>query len=126
MDSLSAYEFHCIFNRTSDVVDLKGKLSVQAIDDALVRARESCKKNYNKADSSRQRRRLKTSAIKLGDLIEHGFANRAVHEAIYNPSGLVALTLKYGKIEAKRRILAQKRAQIRANRYHSMSRRYRR
>ena len=126
MDSISAYEFHCIFNRTSDTVDLKGKLSVQAIEEEMAKARESCRKRYGRAESSRERRRLKTSVIQLGHLVDYGFARRAIFEGVRNPSGLIALTLNYGKIEAKRRILAQRRAQIRFNYRRPTSRRYRR
>lgn len=124
MDSISSYEFHSIFNRTSDTVDLKGKLSVQAIEEELGKARESCRKRYSRAETSRERRRLKTSVFQLNNLLQYGFAPRTIREAVFNPSGIVAMTLKYGKLEAKRRILAQRRAQIRFNWRRQTTRRY--
>jgi hypothetical protein len=126
MDRITSYEFHCIFNRTSNTVDLKGKLSVDAIEEELAKAREACRNRYDKAESSRERRRLKSSVVQLGNLIEYGFARRAIYEGVRDPSGLIAMTLRYGKIEAKRRILAQRRAQIRSNSWRPMSGRYRR
>lgn len=126
MDSISSYEFHAIFNRTSDTVDLKGKLSVASIEEEMAKARESCRKRYGRAESSRERRRLKTSIVQLGHLVDYGFARRAIYEGVRDPSGLIAMTLRYGKIEAKRRILAQRRAQIRSHHWRPKSGRYRR
>ena len=113
MDSIPSYEYESIFYRAADSVDLKGKFTVRAIEDELVRARERCRRLYGRAETSRQRIRLKLAITQLNRLLEYGFAQRAIYEANINPRGLVAMTLKYGKAEVKRRILAQRRANIR-------------
>jgi hypothetical protein len=63
----------------------------------------------------------KTSRIELGQrtewldtLIEHDFAGRTIFEASRNPRGIIALTLIYGRQEAERRILAQRKAALRS------------
>lgn len=113
MDSMHSPEFHCIFNRTSNYVDLKGKFTERAIEKALWRAREYCRKNYRKAPTQGARIRLKRNIIQIDRLLQYGFAQRTIFEARLHPKGFVAMTLKLGKAEVKRRLLAQKRAQIR-------------
>jgi hypothetical protein len=115
MDSLSSPEFHKIFNRVTEYIDLKGKFMVEEIEEELRKAREKCLKLRRKAETSQDRAKFKRSAIGYGNLLEYGFSSRVVYEANVNPKGIVAMTLKYGKKVAKRRILAQKRAQIRFN-----------
>lgn len=113
MDSISSYEFHKIFHRVSDYIDLKGKFTVEEIEEELRKARRKCENLRRKAETFQDRAKFKRAAIGYGNLLEYGFASRVVHEASANPKGIVGMTLKYGKKEAKRRILAQKRAQIR-------------
>ena len=113
MDSMPSYEYYSIFNRTSDSVKLKGKFTVRAIENELIRARENCRRLYGRAETAGQRVRLKLAIVQFSRLLEYGFAQRAIYEANINPRGLVAITLKYGKAEVKRRILAQRRANIR-------------
>lgn len=113
MDSISSYEFHKIFDRASDFIDFKGKFTVEAIEAELLKAREKCKKLRRKAETARERAKFRRAALSYGNLLEYGFASRAVQEAAINPKGIVGMTLKHGKAEAKKRILAQKRAQIR-------------
>jgi len=52
-------------------------------------------------------------ADQIDKLIEHDFAGRAIFEANRAPKGIIAMTLRYGKKEAKKRIIAQKRAEVR-------------
>ena len=113
MDSISSYEFHKIFSRVSDFIDFKGKFTVKEIEEALLKAREKCKRLRREAETAQERAKFKRAAIRHEHLLEYGFADRAVYEASRNPKGIVAMTLKHGKKEAKRRILAQKRARIR-------------
>ena len=53
-------------------------------------------------------------AEQIDKLIEHDFAGRAIFEANRAPKGIIANTLRYGRKEAQKRIIAQKRAQVRA------------
>jgi hypothetical protein len=113
MDSISSYEFHKTFDRVSSRINLQGKTSANAIDRSLVNARENAKYYYRKTTNPRLRAHYKNAIIGYGSLLHYRFSDRTIKEAIKNPNGIVAMTLKYGKIEAKRRILAQKRAQSR-------------
>lgn len=114
MDSISSYEFHKIFNRVTDYIDLQGKLSEGEIEKELVKASKKCRRLRRKAETAQERAKLKRAAIGYDRLIEYDFPRRVIREAIMDPKGLVSMTLRYGKKEAKRRILAQKRAQIRS------------
>jgi hypothetical protein len=53
-------------------------------------------------------------ADQTNKLLEHDFAGRAIYEANRNHKGKISLTLRYGRKEADKRILAQKRAEIRS------------
>jgi len=114
MDSVPRYEFHGIFHRVVRYIDLKGKFTSEAIAEALREAIEKCRKLRRKAETAAERNRLKHAAIGYARLIEYGFPERVIREANLNPSGIVGMTLKYGAVEAKKRILAQKRAEIRS------------
>jgi hypothetical protein len=113
MDSIASYEFHKIFNRVSSRINLQGKTSANAIDQSLVTARDNCKRNYRETTNPILRVRLKNAVVGYNNLLFYRFSNRAMKEAIENPSGIIALTLRFGKIEAKRRILAQRNTQTR-------------
>jgi hypothetical protein len=113
MDSISSYEFHKIFVRVCGFIDFKGKFTVEEIEEELTKAGEKCKRLRRKAETAEERAKLKRAAISYGHLLEYGFAERAMHEASANPKGIVGMTLKYSYKEAKRKILAQKRARIR-------------
>jgi hypothetical protein len=113
MDSITSYEFHKIFDRASDFIDFKGKFTVEAIETELLKARNRCRKLRRKAETSRDRAKFRRAAISYGNLLEYDFASRLIREAVSNPNGIIGMTLKHGKDQAKQRILAQKRAQIR-------------
>lgn len=111
MDSVSDYEFHEIFQRVTEYIDLQGKFTPEQIDKELEKAREKCKRLYRNAENGRERIRFKRAALGYLRLIEHDFASRVEHEARTNPMGIIGMTLTHGTIEARRRMLAQERAQ---------------
>jgi hypothetical protein len=113
MDNVSSYEFGKIFDRTTDYIDLEGKGTVSAIERALWRAREYCRRRYQRAETEAQRARFKAAKMAYDNLLQHGFARRAMREALREPEGFVALTLRFGKAEARRRLLAQSRTKAR-------------
>lgn len=113
MDSIPSYEFHEIFDRTTDVLDLEGKGTVSEIERALWRVREYCRRRYQRAETSRERARFKTAAVNYDNLLRYGFARRVIREAVSDPNGVIASTLRFGKIEARRRILAQRTTRTR-------------
>jgi hypothetical protein len=117
MESIPRYEFHKIFDRVSQNIDLQHCTSALAIELALREARD-------KSKVLSKRNRVKASRVEFGrqaewldTLIEHDFAGRAIFEATRNPRGSIALTLMYGRQEA-RRIQAQRRAQLRSRLAH--------
>ena len=121
MDSVSDYEFHEIFQRVTDYIDLQGKFTPEEIDRELERARVKCKKLYRNAENRRQQIRFKRAAMGYARLLEYDFASRVLREARTNPKGIIGMTLVYGVTEARRRILAQervKRARLWRQEYH--------
>jgi hypothetical protein len=124
MDSISSYEFHKIFDRVSGNINLQGKLSANDIDKELVKAREQCKKRYFGAETPQERTRYKAAVVGYSNLLHHRFSNRVVDEALADPRGLIATTLIYGKIEARRRLEAQRRSRMRFYRRPSYWKRY--
>jgi hypothetical protein len=116
MDSISSYEFHEIFDRVTVYIDLEGKCTEYEIQKSLEFARDKCRRLAEKAKTAKERNSLKRDAISYNNLVQNRFAARVIEEATNNPDGIIALTLLYGKAEAKQRILAQERARIRAKR----------
>jgi hypothetical protein len=116
MDSISSYEFHAIFDRTTDHVDLRRNLTRDAIAESLNNAKEKCERMRNHAKTYKQRHKLKRASIQYRNLIEYCFPERCIAEAVAKPKGIVSMTLKHGKSEARARILAQKKTQIRIRR----------
>ena len=113
MDEMPNFEFSEIFNRTSSQVNLQGKVTVQDINKELWKAREQCKKRYLEAGNVYERSRYRNAAAGYGNLIRYRFANRVIKEALEEPRGFIATTLIFGKIEAKRRLDAQRRSRMR-------------
>jgi hypothetical protein len=70
------------------------------------------KQGINRAIATRRR----YDAEQIDKLLEHDFAGRAIFEARTAPMGIISMTLLYGKNEAEKRILAQRRAAVRAGR----------
>jgi hypothetical protein len=114
MDAISSFEFHKIFVRVCGFIDFKGKFTVEQIEEELRKARKKCERLHREAENASERAKFKQAAIGYGNLLQYDFASRAIYEANRNQNGVVAMTLRHGYKEAKRRILAQKRAQIRA------------
>jgi hypothetical protein len=114
MDSIPIVEFHKIFRRVASCIDLKGKVTQKAIEKELIKARDKCLKHRRTAQTQAERAKFKRAAMGYDRLLEYGFAARAIYEAIRDPRGIIAMTLTYGYPEAKKRILAQKRAEIRS------------
>lgn len=114
MDSLQRYEFHAIFDRVTDTVDLEGCLSALGIENRLKAVRDWSKTKSKISKTKAGRLRFGGRAEWLDNLIEHDFAGRAIFEAGRDPHGIIRMTLKYGRQEARIRILAQKRAELRS------------
>jgi hypothetical protein len=108
MDNISEYEFAEIFDRISSVIDLQGKLTVHAINAEIVKARDQCRKRYFEAETMQERHRCKAELVRYNNLLFNGFANRTIKEAMNEPNGFIAMTLRFGKLETKRRLLAQR------------------
>lgn len=114
MDSISRYEYHEIFDRVSLDIDLKYCTNALAIEQALIEVRSRCKAKSKISRTKTGRARYGRRAEWLDTLIETDFAGRAIFEAHRKPHGIIATTLKYGRQEAQRRIMAQRTAQLRA------------
>lgn len=117
MDSISRPEFHAIFDRVSIDVDLKDATNALAIENRLKVVRHQSKTRAKAAKVELGRKFYGFKAEEFDKLIEHNFAGRTISEAARDRKGIIALTLFYGREEAKQRILAQKRAAIRARQY---------
>jgi hypothetical protein len=113
MDSVSSFEFSEIFDRISSNINLQGKLSVHDIEKELFKAREQCRKRYFGAETMQERTRFKAAIKGYDNLLHYGFANRVIEEAAEEPRGFIAMVLIHGKIEAKRRLDAQRRSRMR-------------
>lgn len=112
-DSIPTFEFHRIFDRTAQTVNLKGKFTAEQIEEELIRVRDICKRRSEKAEKRKIQTKYRFKAVQLERLVEYEFPQKVIAEARANPRGKVALTLTYGYEEAKRRLLAQARTKTR-------------
>jgi hypothetical protein len=87
----------------------------EEIEEELVKARNYCEKRSDKATTRNEQTVYRSKKVGFENLIEYGFARRVIDEARIDPRGKIAMTLRYGYEEAKRRLLAQARAKIRVN-----------
>jgi hypothetical protein len=113
MDSIPSYEFHAIFERTSQAIDLKGKYTEEEIEEELIRVRNKCKRLAEQAETRKKQAIYNSKKVAIEKLVEYGFPRRVIIEAQRDPKGKVALTLQCGYREAKRRLLAQARTKMR-------------
>ena len=114
MDSVSRPEFHEIFERVSANIDLKQCTNALAIEQKLKEVRDRSKVKFKTSKTRTRRIKLGRRTEWLDTLIEADFAGRVIFEASRNPRGKIALTLIYGRQEAQRRILAQRKAALRS------------
>jgi hypothetical protein len=112
MDSVSSPEVAEIFDRLSLYTDMQGATNAAAIEHRLLFVRQICKFKAKMSKRLTTRARYGYRTEQLDKLIEKGFPERAIVEANRYPKGIISLTLRYGRQEAKR-ILAQRRAAVR-------------
>ena len=107
MDFLPDKEFHKLFDRISDRINLEGAGSVREINERLNQRIQELEYRYGTDPLAPLRAQGPISQLKA--LISGGFARRAIDEAIANPRGEIALTLKLGKKRAKEILTKRKR-----------------
>jgi hypothetical protein len=124
MDFLPDREYHPIFDRTSKRVNFKGATSPSDINDRLFesidedkeqikRINRAIREGYAKKSAlARWKRKIRSDIKDTKQLIYAGFARRTIDEAIVRPRGRVALTLRYGRTEAKRILLKRSRQRL--------------
>ena len=98
-------------------VELGGATTGIAIENRLKIARHYAKTKSKTAKIGYAKKFYGFKGEELDKLIEHDFPDRAIFEANLHPKGIIHQTLLYGREEGRKRILAQKRADIRAGAY---------
>jgi len=111
MDFIPDKEFHEIFNRVSQRVDLKGTGTPAEINARLSQRIKAYVylRRKKKLNPARARRNI----YDLRRLIFAGFGRRTIDEAIAKPQGIVALTLRYGRENARGILLERQRRLLR-------------
>jgi len=111
MDFMSDKEFNELFDRISRIVDLEGAGSPEEI---IARLNQKVEKDqYLSGKNELTLFHARGRIPKLKKLISGGFARRTIDEAIANPRGKIALTLKYGRERAKDILLKRARRRLR-------------
>jgi CO dehydrogenase/acetyl-CoA synthase alpha subunit len=122
VDSVSSPELAALFRRVSDYVNMKGATDALRIETRMRHVVELCKTavKIERASEKPRKSRIKTfgyRAEQLDKLIEAGFPDRVVVEALRYPRGFIARTLR--GIEQAQRMSAQRRARQRPFRAYS-------
>ena len=110
MESIPFTEFNDIFQRTPARI-FQGNYTAYEINKALAKARDESKIRYFDAENQHERAKTRTAVVNYDHLISYGFANRVIKEAKTHPNGPIANRLR--RIEAERRMAAQRRGQMR-------------
>jgi hypothetical protein len=111
VDFIPDKEFHKIFNRISKIVDLEGAGTPGEINERLNQKINEYRYLPGKNQLALFRARSRIPELKK--LIFAGFGRRTIDEAVSNPRGKVALTLKYGREKARDILLARARRRLR-------------
>ena len=114
-DFMPDKEFYPIFNRISSKINLHGAGTPEEINERF----RNRIKHYKEQQKVEKLPRLKKSISQMRNLIRSGFSRRTIDEAVSRPRGIVGLTLKYGRDDAKKILLARARDRIgRSRRIH--------
>ena len=106
MDFMPDIEFHPIFYRFSRTVSLKGCTSTSDINQRITKKINRYKK-ASKGKTTKKGTRYNISQLRK--LQRRGIARRIINEAIVEPDGLIALTLRHGRKKAEEILLARAR-----------------
>lgn len=109
MDTLPDYEFIEIFDRVSQVVHFGRSYSLQEVQKRIKRILKLQKQAYQTAKRRSTVRRYRTDYRLLRTLYRHGFPERIWDEAERNPGGIIDLTLRYGRDNARKIKLERER-----------------
>ena len=107
MDFFPDKEFHKLFDRISQRINLEGAGSPTEINERLRQRIQELKYIYGNDPLAPLRTQGPISQIRA--LISGGFARHAIDEAIANPHGEIALTLKLGKRRAQKILMKRRR-----------------
>jgi len=105
MDFMPDIEFHILFRRISNTIDLEGCATPQEVNSRL-KQRINEYKAHGVTPFGNYVAYKKIAALR--NLVAGGFGRRTIAEAMAKPHGEVALTLKYGR-ETARRILTRRK-----------------
>jgi len=100
MDSVSEREFLDIYGRLH--FSAKGIRSPREFYERMIEEIERIRRAQEEATSERRRKYLQKGITYLKNLVNSGFAIRVFEEAYSDPNGFIALSLRYGKPEARR------------------------
>ena len=102
------------FDRVSGKVNLKGATDAAEIEKRMEFKVDLWRTRAKIVKTKWAKKRNRRNANWFDTMIEHGFPDRVILEAIKAPKGIIAQTLLHGKEEAKRRVLAYRRQRIKA------------
>ena len=100
MDFLPDKEFNKVFDRMSETIDLKGAGTPAEINARLNRKIQEIQ--YQFATNPLAQIQAESKIAPLRTLVFAGFGRRTIDEAIADQHGKIALTLKYGRQQARR------------------------
>jgi hypothetical protein len=100
MDSVSEREFLDIYGRLH--FSTAGIRSPREFNNRMIEEIERIRRAQEETMSERRSKNLQKGITYLKNLVNSGFAIRVFEEAYSNPNGFIALSLKYGKKEARR------------------------
>ncbi len=98
MDFIPDVEFHGIFVRVNEIVVLKG---INGPNEILKRINLAIKGDRR----YRRYRSMPRGSVSFLQHIAVSFSKRAWDQAVTNPNGIESLTFKYGREEARRKLL---------------------
>ena len=124
MDFLPDKEFHPLFKRISERINLKGCTSPEDID-GKIKSKIDVYKERKKSlrDKGVFSKAINRSIGSLKKLIGHGFGERSISEAIARPRELEGLTLRFGASKANEILLHRSKSRRRMERHRVRNRR---
>jgi hypothetical protein len=107
MDDTEIFVFYMTFDGVSDVIDFRGKNTAEKIEAEFCKAKRKYEGYSKIAEKTQEKEQLKQVAANYDGLLKNDFASKMMVQAKEKPDGLIALTIRFGKKQAQKRIFSQ-------------------
>ncbi|MGA3290659.1 MAG: hypothetical protein ABSD42_10520 [Candidatus Bathyarchaeia archaeon] len=112
---LSLAKFGELFETVSRIVPLRKAITAQRIESRMDQTIDELKNEARTHGVKAVRENAVYQAQHLNNVMESGFDERSISEAIKDPNGIINFTLNYGREEAQEKMRERVRSRVRSS-----------